>query len=149
MSGKYKEILKISGVYLLLIVITQGVVAQEGPNKLESEKTVLVNVLIEGLNQEETKNALFYLDIEKNKQNPKLTESWLKKLHSRAEANIKQSLRPFGYYQVNITSSLVKDTENVWQAQYQVNKGERVKYSKIDIRIDGAGSQVSLFLLAC
>ena len=141
LSGKYKEILKVSGVFLLLIMITQGVVAQEQANMVESEKSVLVNVIIDGLNPEETKNALFYLDIEKNKQNPKLTESWLKKLHSRAEADIKQSLRPFGYYQANIESSLVKNTENIWQAQYQVNKGERVKYSSIDIRIEGAGSQ--------
>jgi translocation and assembly module TamA len=120
--------------------MAQSVVAQEKDNVVKAVTPVPVNISIEGLDQPETKNVLFYLGIEKNKDNPLLTESWLKKLHAQAENNIKQALRPFGYYQVTVESSLIKGGDDVWQARYQVKAGERVQFTKIDVMIHGAGS---------
>jgi len=125
---------------LLALLMFQSASAQE--------TALSVNITIEGLNDEEKNNALAYLEIEKNKLNPNLNELWLKRLHSKAEENIKQSLRPFGYYQALVASLLEKDSTGTWQARYQVKTGERVKIVSIDLTINGGGINDSEVLSA-
>ena len=100
-----------------------------------------LKITVEGLNEAETKNTLVYLDIEKNRSSPRLNELWLKQLHSKAKENIVQSLHAFGYYQIKIESQLSKNAEGVWQASYVIQKGEKVKFSNIDLQISGAGAE--------
>lgn len=100
-----------------------------------------LKITMAGLNEAETKNALAYLDIEKNRSSPRLNELWLKQLHSKAKENIIQSLHAFGYYQVKIESQLSKDANGVWQASYVIEKGEKVKFTNIDLQITGAGAE--------
>lgn len=100
-----------------------------------------VVITVEGLDDAEKANALAYLEISKYKERPELNEKMLKIYHKRAEKNIKASLQPFGFYQAEVDGSLTQDSSGVWQAHYQVKAGERVKITKIDIKITGGGAE--------
>ncbi|RKZ94512.1 MAG: hypothetical protein DRQ43_06710, partial [Gammaproteobacteria bacterium] len=148
MYAETREILGALCQILLLLMICQTVPAQQKNIAEEQESELVVNVIVEGLNDDEEKNALIYLELEKNKHNPDLNELWLKRLHSRAPENIKHSLRPFGYYQVTVESRLEQDSTGVWQASYQVKPGQRVKVKKVDVQISGGGANDSQILAA-
>ncbi|MDX2505814.1 MAG: autotransporter assembly complex family protein [Gammaproteobacteria bacterium] len=140
MRGKDREILRTLWQILFVLITSHAVAAQEKP------AAIAVNVIVEGLGDKEKKNALAYLEIVKNQKD--LNELWLKQLHSRAQDNIKQSLRPFGYYQAVVESHLEKDSRDVWQARYQVKTGKRVKILKVDIRLIGGGANEPEILAA-
>lgn len=100
-----------------------------------------VNIIINGIDGELKKNALAYLELKKNLNNPHFSEAWLKKLHKKAEKNISDALQPFGYYQVKVKSALEMKNENkdksVWQAIYTVTPGPYVKIAMLELLIKG------------
>jgi translocation and assembly module TamA len=105
----------------------------------QSNRAIKVDISIAGIDGELKKNALAYLELKKHLNDPHFSEAWLQKLHKKAEKNIREALQPFGYYQVNISSSLTKGSDNLWQAQYTVTPGDPVKIIDIDIVINGPG----------
>ncbi len=135
----------VSSLSLILFLLLLSSLLMAQPQTLNSEsgiaksKPIKLVISIKGLSKEEKKNTLVYLDINSNKNNPKLNKQWLMQLHSEANKNIQQALEPFGYYHARISSSLEQDTKGVWQARYEVSTGERVKYSSVDVKINGSG----------
>lgn len=86
---------------------------------------VEVNVEISGLNPEMEKNARLFLRLEQQKGHSALTEIRLQRLHELAPQDISAALRPYGYYQPKIYSSLTHEN-NRWTAHYKVELGPPV-----------------------
>ena len=95
---------------------------------------------ITGVKDELKDNVEVYLGIvgitKDKKARPK--EAEIRRLHLRAPAEIKKALQPFGYYDVNVASSLTKK-EKTWQASYKIDKGPVTRLDKVEIRVDGEG----------
>ena len=130
---------------LFLLLMAQIIRAEDNRVEvkadIEKSPVLVINVVVDGLTKEQKANAMIYLKIEKNKKNPDLNERWLKRLHSRAVENIKQSLHPFGYYQAEVKSKLKQNDSGDWLAHYQVTPGERVRINSIDLQINGSGAK--------
>lgn len=134
-------------VLLFFVLLSITLSAQEPDsstkNHISSTDTqttaIQVNIVITGLNGEQKQNALAYLELRKSLDDPHFSESWLKKLHNKAEQNIKESLQPFGYYHATIKKTLTHKTKQQWLAQYNVDRGEPVRVTQLKILISEPG----------
>lgn len=63
-------------------------------------------------------------------------ESRMRRLHRRAESEIRTALRPFGYYEPEIESSLEAD-DGDWVARYRISPGPRVRVASVTVRVVG------------
>ena len=61
-------------------------------------------------------------------------------LAAEAESRVRDALKPYGYYQPEISSNLARVSEDVWRMRIQVRTGEPVRVGEADIRLVGAGS---------
>ena len=102
---------------------------------------VQLEVLIQGIGDELLKNAQAFLGLYQKKDDPHLTELWVKHLHKNAVEEIQQSLQPFGYYNVQVDASLEKQADGKWLARYVVNPGPRVKIASMDLQWVGEGAK--------
>lgn len=71
---------------------------------------------------------------------PEHTDSEVRRLHRRAEKEIRQALQPFGYYEPIVTSSLTR-IDDRWIAEYRIATGPPVVLQAIDIRVEGPGRE--------
>ncbi len=103
-----------------------------------------ITITVDGVKGEALENILSTLSLQKQKDNPRLTDSRIRKLHDQASNEIKQALQALGYYNPGIQSRLrLKDSK--WKAHYDVNKGRPVKISKMDVQITGEGANDKAF----
>ncbi len=68
-----------------------------------------------------------------------LDEATIRRLHRRAEKEIRTALQPFGYYKPKIITHLSRKGD-VWQAIYRVDPGPPIRLSQVEVVIRGAGA---------
>ncbi len=68
-----------------------------------------------------------------------LDEQTIRRLHRKAEREIRVALQPFGYYKPEITSRL-EATSDGWLASYRIRPGPPIKLSQVEIAIHGPGA---------
>ncbi len=100
----------------------------------------LLDVKITGIEDKLLKNAEAYLEILAKKDQPNLTQAWIRHLHKQAAKEIQDSLQPFGYYNVLVEDSLEQDDRGTWIATYAVTPGPQVKITQLDVRWLGSGA---------
>ena len=82
-----------------------------------------VAVEIDGLAEEQRKAVEENLELrEYEKRDIKPAE--LRSAYKEAEAQIRLALEPFGFYDVEVDSSLTGDEQNGWNAKFTVRPGE-------------------------
>jgi len=115
-------------------------------NLYASDYTVDVQIdAVKGeLPEELLDNVLTVLSIEQKKNDPRLSRSRIKRLHKQAPDEIKQALKPFGYYNVKITSKLKRPKQKVWKAQYKIDLGKALKIT-VKKNLSGDAKQDKLF----
>jgi len=88
-----------------------------------------IDVQIDGVKGELLDNVRAVLKIEQKKNDPHLSRSRIERLHKQAPDEIKQALKPFGYYNVKVKSDLKrpKHKQKVWKAQYKIDLGKPLK----------------------
>jgi translocation and assembly module TamA len=99
-----------------------------------------LSVRVEGLERAVEANVRAYLSVEQEKSRGQLTRSRLDLLHKRAPEEIRQALRPFGYFEPTIESSLQKELL-AYTVLYQVDPGPRVVVEAVDFQVIGEGAR--------
>ncbi len=91
-------------------------------------------VSVSGIGGEVKGNVMLMLSIEKEKcASPK----WkIQGLFEDSDQEIDQALRAFGYYHVAVKKSLALQ-KDCWKADFDINPGQRVTVSQVDIDING------------
>jgi len=107
---------------------------------LALSQPVNVEVEVTGVKSKLKENVLAYLTLYQQKDNERLKESTIKRLHDKAPSDIAAALAPFGYYNATVKPSLTKD-EKGFHASYVVDKGPAIRVDKVDIRIEGGGKE--------
>ncbi len=97
-----------------------------------------VDVTVSGVEDELRKNVLASLTIYLHRESERLQANTVKRLHRRAEEDIRSALAPFGYYNPEIKGILSKTKEG-WQAEYVIEKGTPVRVEEVSITVTGAG----------
>jgi translocation and assembly module TamA len=99
---------------------------------------VKVAITVEGIHGELHNNVLARLKLNLHKNNERLKDNEVRRLHRQAEEDIREALEPFGYYHPEVSSSL-EYKNDTWLAMYTVRKGEPVLVEEIQLDLTGEG----------
>jgi Outer membrane protein len=95
-----------------------------------------VEVRVEGIDGALYDNVLQYLTLAAEREHPLLEMHRLRRLHQRAEGEIREALRPFGYYQPEVSATL-SEHEGGWLAHYRIVPGTPVRVRELALQLDG------------
>jgi len=105
-----------------------------------------VRVEIRGVDEELRANVLAYLSFERYKKGgADLNADTIERLHNRVEREVQSALRPFGYYEPQVESSVGDLGHGEWRVTININPGKPVLVAHIDVRVDGSGENDPLF----
>lgn len=97
-----------------------------------------VDVKVKGLNRRLETNVRNFLSIEQEKRREGLTASRVRFLHTRAESEIRDALRPFGYFRPQ-TDARLKQNEQQFEAIYKIEPGPLMYLTRVEFKILGEG----------
>lgn len=104
-----------------------------------------IQVQIAGVDGEIEANIRASLDVVRHGTREDLSEAAVRRLHARARRQIREAMRPFGFYRPRIEPQLER-RNGEWRAIFQIDPGEPVLVTEIDVRIMGEGSEEPRFL---
>ena len=105
-----------------------------------------VKVEIRGVDEELRANVLAYLSFERYKKGgADLNADTIERLHNRVEREVQSALKPFGYYEPQVESSVSDLGHGEWRVTININPGTPVRVAHIDVRVDGSGENDPLF----
>lgn len=105
---------------------------------LQGASTGPVRVQVSGVSGELRENIRAHLGLVQRQGGEDMLESTVRALHERAPNEIREALRPFGYYRPTIGGEL-EERGGGWLARYDVDPGDQVRYASIDVNLSGAG----------
>lgn len=95
-----------------------------------------MSVSISGVEDELLTNVQGFLPLYRFNDKEAPSTGRLRFLHSQAEESIQQALAPYGYYRPSVTASL-EQADGLWQASYEIDPGDRITVTSIDVQITG------------
>jgi translocation and assembly module TamA len=98
-----------------------------------------VRVDISGVESEIETNIRATLDLVRHGGREDLSEAAVRRLQARARSQIRDAMRPYGYYRPRIESSL-EQRDGRWRASFAIDPGEPVLVTGVDVRILGEGN---------
>ncbi len=98
-----------------------------------------ISISVEGVEGELLNNVLGFLPLYPYTKESAPSPARIRYLHKQSNEKIKQSLRPFGYYNAQVESSLKKEKDQ-WVVQYNVNKGAVITIGSLEIQLLGEGN---------
>jgi translocation and assembly module TamA len=106
-----------------------------------------IKVEVRGVSEDVRANILAYLSFERYKRSDDLSPEFVERLQERSEREVRAAMRPFGFYEPNITSEVPprQDGDDDYQVFITVVQGEPVLVDKVEVNVTGAGSTDSIF----
>ncbi|MBV8342414.1 MAG: BamA/TamA family outer membrane protein [Gammaproteobacteria bacterium] len=105
-----------------------------------------VNVEVRGVSEEVRQNVLAYLSFERyRKGGVELNADTVERLHNRVEREVQAALRPFGYYEPKVDSTVSDTGRNDWRVVVNISPGRPVLVDNIEVRVSGPGESDPLF----
>jgi translocation and assembly module TamA len=105
-----------------------------------------VTVEVRGVADEVRDNVLAYLSFERYRRGGvDLNADTVERLHNRVEREVDAALRPFGYYEPKVESTVTDQGRGDWRVVIDINPGTPVLVDHIDVRVDGPGESDPLF----
>ena len=105
-----------------------------------------VDVEVHGVDDELRDNVLAYLSFERYKKGgADLTPDTIDRLHERVQREVDAALRPFGYYEPQVQSTVTQAANGTWKVSLEINPGTPVLVDHIDVQVDGPGKSDPLF----
>lgn len=101
-----------------------------------------IEVNVEGVDDAIRANVLAYLSLARYATLDDLSDDVVNRLHQRAEREVADALRPFGYYAPTVKSELTRKGAD-WIARIVVTPGEPVILKDVDVDIAGPGASES------
>jgi translocation and assembly module TamA len=105
-----------------------------------------VNVEVRGVDDTLRSNVLAYLSFERYKKGGvELTPDMMERLHNRVEREVQEALRPFGYYEPQVSSTVSDSGRGEWRVVVDIKAGRPVLVGSIDVKVTGPGERDPLF----
>ena len=105
-----------------------------------------VDVDVRGVDEALRANVLAYLSFERyRKGGAELSADTVERLHNRVEREVDDALRPFGYYEPKVESTVTDSGKGDWKVVIDITPGTPVLVEHIDVHVDGPGETDPLF----
>jgi translocation and assembly module TamA len=127
---------RISSLLLLCVV---GVLAVGAPARAD------IDIEISGVDGALRRNVLIFLSLERYRNRDDLDQALVERLQERAEREAANALRPFGYYEATVSSSIEKVSEKRWRARLRIDPGPPVLLDSVELAVSGAGKEDPAF----
>jgi translocation and assembly module TamA len=99
-----------------------------------------VNVEVHGVDEQLRANVLAYLSFERyTKGGVTLDADTVERLHNRVERETQSALRPFGYFEPQVQSTVTDLGHGAWKVVVDIKPGKPVQVAHILVRVDGPG----------
>jgi translocation and assembly module TamA len=105
-----------------------------------------IRIDIDGVDGDMRRNVLALLSLERYKDHERLEPSAVQRLYNRIDDEVRVALRPYGYYQPQIRSTIdPPDKEHHWHVHISIDPGLPVLVDNVDVRVTGAGADDPIF----
>jgi translocation and assembly module TamA len=105
-----------------------------------------VNVEIHGVNETLRANVLAYLSFERyRKGGAELNADIVERLHNRVEREVQDALRPYGYFEPQVESTVTETGKGEWRVSLDIKPGRPVLVRHIEVKVSGPGETDPLF----
>ncbi len=105
-----------------------------------------ISVEVNGVDNTLRRNVLALLSLERYKDRDRIEADAVARLFRRVDGEVRDALRPFGYYAPTIHSTLTPAAEQRdWRVQIDIVPGEPVLLDTVSIVIRGAGATDAVF----
>lgn len=108
------------------------------PASFARAATPSVKVEVLGVSGALKRNVLTSLSIADKKRRKKANEEAIRRLHARAESEIRRALQPFGYYRPIVQAELT--TGKSWTARYTIEPGPPILLDSVLVEVVGEGA---------
>jgi translocation and assembly module TamA len=105
-----------------------------------------VDVQVHGVDDQLRANVLAFLSFERYRRGGvDLNADTVERLHNRVEREVTAALRPFGYYEPKVESSVTDLGRGDWRVDININPGPPVLVQQMAVRVTGPGENDPLF----
>jgi translocation and assembly module TamA len=105
-----------------------------------------IHIELEGVDADIGRNVLALLSLERYKDRDRIEPEAVQRLYNRIDDEVRSALRPFGYYEPQITASLQPpDKERHWHVKISIDPGVPVLIDTVNVTINGPGAQDPVF----
>ena len=104
-----------------------------------------VTITIRGVADPLRSNVLAYLSFARYQRSKDLTPDTVDRLQSRIGREVQSALRPFGYFEPKVRSTVTAAAPGKWRVTVIIDPGQPVILRKIDVRVIGPGASSPLF----
>jgi len=106
-----------------------------------------IDIAIDGVDGPVRRNVLAFLSLERYKDRDRLREDTIERLHERAEGEVRAALRPFGYYEPTVRSSVqARPNGQDWRVEIHIEPGPPVILSAVDVKVTGPRANDPVFV---
>jgi translocation and assembly module TamA len=101
-----------------------------------------IRVEIEGVDAELRRNVAALLSVERYKDRDRIEPDAVERLYRRVDQEVRDALRPYGYYEPKVTSTLeTLDRELNWRVRINIEPGPPVLIDQVSVVVRGPGAQ--------
>jgi translocation and assembly module TamA len=105
-----------------------------------------IRIDISGVDGELRRNVQAMLSLERYKERERIEPDAIQRLYRRVPVEVRDALRPFGYYSPQVDASLAaEDGERNWRVQISIDPGEPVLITTVNILVRGGGADDPVF----
>ncbi|HET7756208.1 MAG TPA: POTRA domain-containing protein, partial [Steroidobacteraceae bacterium] len=105
-----------------------------------------VSVEIRGVDEALRANVLAYLSFQRyQKGGAELDADTVERLHNRVEREVQEAMRPYGYFEPQVESTVTALGKGDWRVGIDINPGRAVLVKQIDVKVTGPGESDPLF----
>lgn len=105
-----------------------------------------IDIDIKGVDGAALRNVLAFLSFERYKSRDRLREDTVERLQERVEREVHAALRPFGYYDPTVTSSVeARPNGRDWRVEIVIDPGQPVLLTQVDVRVVGPRADDAVF----
>jgi translocation and assembly module TamA len=104
-----------------------------------------IDIEISGVDGALRRNVLAFLSLERYKGRDDLDQALVERLQERAEREAANALRPFGYYEAQVTSAVERIGEGRWRARIRIEPGAPVILDDFEVGVTGPGGEDPAF----
>jgi translocation and assembly module TamA len=92
------------------------------------------------VNDELRSNVIAYLSLSRYRER-ELDAATVERLHNRVEREVRDALRPFGYYEPIVKSEVTPLEKGSWRAVIDIDPGPPVIVEAVEVRVTGPGAE--------
>jgi translocation and assembly module TamA len=118
--------------WLALLLASQGARAE-------------IRIDIDGVDGEIRQNVESLLSVERYKDRDRLEPEAVQRLYNRIDGEVRDALRPFGYYEPRVNATLMTEGERRWRVHISIDPGTPVVVDGVSVTIDGPGADDPVF----